>query len=73
MGVMKLLDTKEAGKKLGISKRRVRALCKGGRLGTQVAGTWVITEVELRAFKPHPSGLPKKGKELSRRIDTKKV
>ena len=58
MGSMKLFDTKKAGKKLGISERRVRALCEEGRLGTQLAGCWVITEVELRAFKPRPTGRP---------------
>ncbi len=58
MGSAKLYDTKEAGKRLGISERRIRALCEEGRLGTQVSGCWVIAEAELRTFKPHPSGRP---------------
>ena len=58
---VKFFDTKTAGKKLGISERRVRALCDAGRLGTQIAGRWVITEAELRAFKPRPTGRPKRG------------
>jgi hypothetical protein len=59
MASTKLFDTKEAGARLGISERRVRALCDDGRLGTQIAGRWVITEAELRVFKPHPTGRPK--------------
>ena len=66
MASVKLFDTKEVGKKLDISDRRVRALCEGGRLGTQVAGRWVITEAELRAFKPHPTGRPKGKKRTDR-------
>ena len=55
----KLLDTKEAGKELSVTERRVRALCEEGRLGTQVAGRWIITEVELRTFQPLPAGRPR--------------
>ena len=58
MGSAKLIDTKKAGKKLDISERRVRALCEEGRLGTQVSGRWVISEAELRTFKPRPTGRP---------------
>jgi len=56
---MTLFDTKKAGKKLGISERRVRVLCESGRFGSQVGGRWVITEAELRKFKPRPTGRPK--------------
>lgn len=55
---MHLLDTKAAAKRLRISERRIRALCETGRLGTQVAGRWVITEAELRAFHRRPTGRP---------------
>ena len=66
MGVAKLFDTKKAGRKLGISERRVRALCEEGRLGTQISGCWVISEAELRAFKPRPTGRPEGWKKKRR-------
>lgn len=55
---MHLLDTKVAAKRLRITERRIRALCETGRLGTQVAGRWVITEAELRTFRRRPTGRP---------------
>ena len=59
---MKLLDTKAAAKRLKVSERRVRFFCKKGRLGTRVAGRWIITEEELRMFQryPKPGRPPKK-------------
>ena len=54
-----LMTTGQAGKRLGLSQRRVRALCDAGRLGTQVLGRWLITEAELRDFKPNPPGRQK--------------
>lgn len=59
MGFRNLLDTKEAATRLGVSEQRVRQFCEKGRLGTKFAGRWVMTEAELRAFKPHPTGRPK--------------
>ena len=55
---MQLLDTKVAAKRLRVTERRIRALCETGRLGTQVAGRWVITEADLRTFRRRPTGRP---------------
>ena len=68
MSAAKLFDTKKAGKKLGISERRVRTLCEEGRLGTQISGCWVISEAELRVFKPRPTGRPAGSKRKKRKI-----
>ena len=59
MSVLKLFDAEAAAKRLRRSGRWVRKLCETGRLGTRIARSWVITEAELRAFKPHPRGRPK--------------
>jgi len=55
---MKLLDTKQAGKLLKISERRVRAICESGRFGTQIAGRWVITQEEVKSFERKVGGRP---------------
>ena len=65
--VGKLFDTKTAAKRLKVSERRVRVFCEEGRLGMRLGGRWVITETELRAFKPNPSGWPKGRKRASHR------
>jgi len=57
---VKLLGTKEAAKRLGLTERRVRVFCEEGRLGTLVSGQWIMTEAELRAFRPNPPGRPKR-------------
>lgn len=62
-GSLRLFDTKTAAEKLGVSERRVRVFCEEGRLGTRLGGRWVITEAELRTFKPRPTGRPKQGKK----------
>lgn len=59
---MKLFDTKQAAKRLGISERRIRALCEAGRLGVQVAGRWVIMDNELQKFRSQPPGRPRRKK-----------
>lgn len=62
MAWMKLLDTKEAAARLGVSEQRVRQFCEEGRLeARKFAGRWVITEAELRAFKLRPTGRPPGG------------
>ena len=66
LGAMRLLDTKQTAARLKISERRVRALCEAGRLGTQVAGRWVILESELKTFRPQPTGRPAKRKQSQR-------
>ena len=63
MGVVKLLDTKQVAKKFRVTERRVRAWCEEKRLGVLVAGRWVISEAELSAFKPKPTGRPKERKK----------
>ena len=57
---MKLLSTAEAARRLGISERRIRFFCEHKRFGIRVGGRWVITEAELRTFKRHPKGRPRK-------------
>ncbi len=63
MGWMKLVDTKEAAARLGVSEQRVRQFCEEGRLGRKFAGRWMITGAELRAFKLRPKGRPKKSSD----------
>ena len=63
----RLFTTQQAGKHLGLSQRRVRKLCETGRLGTLVLGRWLITEAELRAFKPNPPGRQKGWRKKGRR------
>jgi len=60
-----LLSTAEAAEVLGISERRVRALCQSGRMGRQVGGTWVITPKEVEANKVRKPGRPRREKEGS--------
>jgi len=60
IGAMKLLDTKTAAKRLGLSERQIRVFCEAGRLGTRVSGRWVILETELKTFKRRPRGRPPK-------------
>ena len=62
----KLFDTKTAAERLKVSERRVRVFCEEGRLGMRLGGRWVMTDAELRLFKPHPSGWPK-GRKRKRR------
>ena len=57
---MKLLDTRAAAKRLGVSERRIRALCKRGRLGRRIGSRWIIVEAEVKAFKRLPPGRPRK-------------
>lgn len=61
---MKLLGTKEAAEKLGVSERRIRFLCQTKRLGTKVGGNWIITEEEVGIFhrRRRPQGRPKKSR-----------
>ncbi|TXT25962.1 MAG: hypothetical protein FD131_4421 [Rhodocyclaceae bacterium] len=64
---VKLLGTKEAAKRLGLTERRVRVFCEEGRLGTLVSGQWLITEAELRVFRLNPPGRPK-GRRRKKRV-----
>lgn len=61
---MQLIGTKLAAQRLGVSPRRLRFLCRSGRLGTLIAGRWLISEAELGTFHPLPVGRPpKSGRE----------
>lgn len=55
-----LLSTAEAAEVLGISERRVRALCKAGRMGRLVGDTWVIAPEEIEANRVRKPGRPAK-------------
>jgi len=45
---MGLLTTVEAGKRLGISARRVRALLREGRMkAIKIGNTWIVEEADL--------------------------
>lgn len=55
-----LLSTADAAEVLGISERRVRALCAAGRMGRQVGTTWVITPEDIEANKVRKPGRPAK-------------
>lgn len=65
MSTYNLLTTDEAATKLAMSDRRVRALCKAGRLGQLLGSRWVISEEELREFqkKPRIPGNPRIAKK----------
>lgn len=61
---IKFLSTKQAAARLGVSTRRVCALCKQGRLGWRVGREWVIPEVQLARFAaiPRKAGRPQRAK-----------
>lgn len=57
---MKLLTTKEAAEKLGVTVRRVQAMINDGRLKAQKFGRdYVIDESDLEAVKARKAGRPK--------------
>lgn len=59
---MKFLTAEQAGKKLGITRRRVRALIKAGRLHAVKHGhMWLIMEKDLKSVAVRKPGRPKKG------------
>lgn len=49
-----LLSVREAAEVLGLSRQRVQRLCLQGRLGRKVGTAYVITAVELSAFRRRP-------------------
>jgi len=58
---MKLINTKEASKRLGVNGQRVRALIAAGRLPAQKVGRdWVIRERDLAKVSDRKPGRPKK-------------
>ena len=58
------LNTEQAAERLGLSQRRVAALCKQGRLGRWIGRGWQMTEAELARFAkiPRRVGRPPKRK-----------
>ncbi len=58
---MKLLTTKEAAEKLGVSVRRVQAMITDGSLSaTKLGRDYVIKESELESVKDRKPGRPAK-------------
>ncbi len=62
MLIMKLISSKDAAEKLGVSDRRIRAMIKEGKIkAVNVGGGYVIEEKELAGVKTYgKSGRPKK-------------
>lgn len=57
---MKLISTQEAGKKLGISRRRVCALIAADRLpAVKIGRDWIIKEKDLEKVAVRKPGRPK--------------
>ncbi len=57
-----LLSGQEAAEYLGISRARIYALARQGRLGREIGGYWMFTRGELDAYKAEPKskgGRPK--------------
>ena len=55
-GVMTVAD---AAGVLGMSTRRVRALCAAGRLvGRRVGRDWAVSAVSVAKYRPSPAGRP---------------
>jgi excisionase family DNA binding protein len=60
---MKLLNTQEAAKKLGVNHSRVRQLISGGRLPAQKIGRdWIIKESDLKKVADRKPGRPRKNR-----------
>jgi len=43
---------------LGVSEMRVRQLCQQGLLGKKVGVQWLMTESEIKSFKPRHKRTP---------------
>ena len=58
---MKIIGTTEAGRRLGISDARVRALIMSKRLkAVKIGGAWLIDPKDLDAVKDRKVGRPRK-------------
>jgi len=65
---MKIIGTTEAGRRLGISDARVRALIMSKRLkAVKVGGAWLIDPKDLDAVKYRKVGRPRKARKASKR------
>ena len=69
---MKIIGTTEAGRRLGISDARVRALIESGRLkATKVGGAWLIDPKDLDAVKERKVGRPRKSRKGTKKQSNK--
>lgn len=62
---MKLYTCLEAAAALGVTDRRVRVLCRTGRLGRKHGRVWLITEDDIKRYQdagPIPPGKKAGGK-----------
>jgi excisionase family DNA binding protein len=65
---MKIIGTVEAGRRLGVSAVRVRALIESGRLkAIKVGGAWLIDPKDLDAVKDRKVGRPRKVRKSTKR------
>lgn len=64
---MKILGTTEAGRRLGISDARVRALIMSKRLkAVKIGGAWLIDPNDLDAVKVRKVGRRRKARKTSK-------
>lgn len=45
-----LLSTMQAGELLRVDDSQVRQLCRSGRLGRKVGGTWILRRAEIERY-----------------------
>ena len=65
---MDIIGTTEAGRRLGISDARVRALIESGRLkAVKIGGAWLIDPKDLAAVKVRKVGRPKSRKSTKKK------
>ena len=65
---MKIIGTIEAGRRLGTSAARVRALIESGRLkAIKVGGAWLIDPKDLDAVKDRKAGRPRKSRKTTKK------
>jgi excisionase family DNA binding protein len=69
---MKLISTKEAAEKLGVSTLRVQQLIWGGRLpANKIGRDYVIQETDLKLVADRKPGRPSKAKTIAKATKTK--
>jgi len=68
---VKIIGTTEAGRRLGVSDARVRALIESGRLkAVKIGGAWLIDPKDLAAVKVRKVGRPKSRKSTKKKRTT---
>jgi excisionase family DNA binding protein len=71
---MKLLTTKEAAERLGVTVQRIHALIKSGRLPAQKLGRdYFIQEADLRLVEGRKPGRPSKQEIKQKKSSSKKA